>query len=250
MKLSPHNSAWIRFCRVILLQLMLFGMAVSAGASGPENVALVVNADSPSSLLMANHYVALRKIPASNVIYLDGIPDQEQINLTRFRNEILGPVLEQMDDRGITPQIDYIVYSSGFPTQIHMPDMLERFLAEGESSGQTINDQVRAAFTGFSSTTSLTYFARQVMNDDPSFMLLDSNWYMRRKDPSGEYLPTRSFHSSDVWTNAGTLTDDRRRGRSYFISTMLGVTRDEGLSESDNLAFLQRSVAADGIPPA
>ena len=38
---------------------------------GPENVLLLVNSNSLNSKTIANHYIALRNIPPSNVVYID-----------------------------------------------------------------------------------------------------------------------------------------------------------------------------------
>lgn len=61
-----------------LSAIVLFGLVVCTLASdafaggGPENLILVVNVDSASSKLLANHYIHGRGIPRSNVIYLEG----------------------------------------------------------------------------------------------------------------------------------------------------------------------------------
>ncbi|MDB4468584.1 hypothetical protein N9093_01865, partial [bacterium] len=66
-----------------LSAIILFGLAVCAqpcaaiAGGGPENLILIVNADSASSKLLANHYIHGRGIPRSNVIYLEGVPDRE-----------------------------------------------------------------------------------------------------------------------------------------------------------------------------
>ena len=65
-----------------LLLAILVGLFISIAASaalaggGPENVLLLVNANSDASKTIANHYIHWRQIPASNVLYLDwkGVP--------------------------------------------------------------------------------------------------------------------------------------------------------------------------------
>jgi hypothetical protein len=56
-------------CHAISLLLLILPSLALAGG-GPENVALVVNADSPDSVAVAGEYVRLRQIPALNVISL------------------------------------------------------------------------------------------------------------------------------------------------------------------------------------
>ena len=44
---------------------------VAFAGGGPENVLLLVNSNSSGSKTIANHYIQLRNIPASNVVYID-----------------------------------------------------------------------------------------------------------------------------------------------------------------------------------
>jgi hypothetical protein len=65
------TSVWRLFLpRAIAACSLLFATQAFAGG-GPENVLLLVNANSESSKTVANHYIALRQIPATNVLYID-----------------------------------------------------------------------------------------------------------------------------------------------------------------------------------
>ena len=82
--------------------VQVVGMVCAAqprAGGGPENVAVVVNADSWASLAMANAFIHLRQIPASNVIYLEGFSDFEQIDVAQFRERILKPVFGTLQQR-------------------------------------------------------------------------------------------------------------------------------------------------------
>ncbi|MDG1873776.1 MAG: TIGR03790 family protein [Mariniblastus sp.] len=233
----------------ILALLTLMNLALPGfGQGGAENVLLVVNEESSSSKLLANHYVHLRNIPRSHVVHLSGIAKREATDEADFIKTILQPVMKTIRERKLSNCIDYIVYSSDFPTMVNIPKfqqrLFERWKLEKKNSPL---DQRTYAPTA--SLTSLTYFANQVLDDDPSFMLLDANRYMRAKTDVSRYLPTRSFHSSDSWGKNGQVVDAASSGRSYFISTMLAVTCDEGISERAALDFLNNSVSADGTPP-
>ena len=74
-----------------------WGSRAAFAGGGPENYFLVVNSASASSLTIANHYIELRKIPSSNVLYLDWKRDLNTIDVNTFRTEILGPVLQAID---------------------------------------------------------------------------------------------------------------------------------------------------------
>ena len=103
--------------------LLIAGLVVPATARatvGPENLILVVNGDDIDSLTLANHYVDLRRIPGAHVIELTGLPDGPQISADDFRAKLLGPVLAEVDRRGLAEQIDAVVYSGGFPTRVDL----------------------------------------------------------------------------------------------------------------------------------
>lgn len=160
---------------ILLAALLTATPAVRAGLS-PESVALVVNADSWASLTVANEYVALRRIPARNVILLHGLTAPDYTDVNRFRNEILGPVLHELDVRGLRPQIDCITYSIDIPSAVDVSaDMA------GRSFGQTI--------TPVASTNSLTYLHEWVMKKDADYLRLDINRYSRRTLPLVDGAP-------------------------------------------------------------
>ncbi len=226
----------------------LFSCNLSA-QGGPENVLLVVNSQSDSSKLLANHYIELRKIPSTHVVYLDNVKYREFTDEENFRETVLQPAIDEITNRNLGTCIDYIVYSSDIPTAINIIGSQKRLFAQAEQQGQTIPEGSKRIFGSVASCTSLTYFAKQVLADDPTFMTPTANFYMRTRTGPGQYLPTRSFHASDRWTPQGELTDDPRRGRGFYISTILSVTRNWGLNEQDAVAALENSVSADGKPP-
>ncbi len=167
---------WILVWGLFLLTTASNPMACTAGG-GPENVVLVVNGDSATSKLIANFYIDGRLIPTRNVIYLNGIPDVEIIDLEIFRDKILKPVFQQIEERKIGNNIDYIVYSADFPTIIDIPKHAEKLAAELKQHGQTIQSEL---YLAQASLNSATYFAGAVLSDQPGYMLLDANTYYRQ----------------------------------------------------------------------
>lgn len=159
-----------------LLWVAPWGGAVSDAGGGPENLALVVNADSASSKLIANYYITGRKIPPSHVFYLNGISDKEKIDLTTFREKILLPLLQMIEERGVAASIDYIVYSADFPTVIDVTEDQKKFLQllRGQNvavPANLYNPQV--------SINALTYYAPLVVAEQPLYFALDGNTYYR-----------------------------------------------------------------------
>ena len=140
---------------------------------GPENVFLIVNEFSLSSKLIANHYADLRTIPESNIVYLKNVPDKDVVSIKQFKEIILEPVLNEIANRRLEGTIDYIVYSSGFPTRVSVKPH-QRLLMN--AAGKSFNSKY---FSPVASLTSMTYFASKVMADDPTYMTLSSNNYYR-----------------------------------------------------------------------
>ncbi len=173
----------------VFLALCLPGIAAAGG--GPENVVLVVNADSASSKMIANTYIRGRNIPARNVIYLNDIPDNEVTTMEFFREKILLPVMREIEARKLAPSVDYIVYSSDFPTVVNNREHLAKLKKQiEEQTGKQIQDRV---YSANGSITSLTYYAGAIISDEPGYMLLDSNSYYRQ--PAAVLL-RRPFHAA------------------------------------------------------
>ena len=168
-----------RFCSLFWLTLILCltcFSGTSAIAGGPENVLLVVNADSPSSKMIANYYVSMRKIPSTNVVYLNGIPPKEAMGLEDFKALILKPIFTEIAERQLGSHIDYIVYSSDFPTAINIPEHVKKLEELVQDKGIGFN---RKLYIATASINSLTYYAAAVLGDDPRYLSLDSNSYYR-----------------------------------------------------------------------
>jgi len=139
---------------------------------GAHNVVVVVNAASPSSLAIANEYIALRRVPPSNVVYLTGIPDEEESDFATLRNTILRPLFEEIDKRGIGDHIDCIAWSADFPTAYRFTPQARAYFDEKK---MPLNDATRA----IGSLNSLTFYYEAVFADQFAFMGGESNWYAR-----------------------------------------------------------------------
>lgn len=157
----------------------LRGLAVLAGlvstsaafaGLGPENVVLVVNGESSDSLRVASAYVNLRKIPAGNVVVLNGLSGKEFIDVEGFRKQILSPVLSAIEARGLNKQIDCITYSVDIPYSINV---------SGDVKGQKLPQVI----TQTASTNGLTYLMDWTAKGDADYLRLDINTYCRRRLP-------------------------------------------------------------------
>jgi uncharacterized protein (TIGR03790 family) len=220
----------------------LCGKSALAGG-GPENVLLLVNGNSPSSQTIANYYIQLRNIPASNVVYIDWSGPLDECGAIAFRDKILAPALAAIRDRKLAAQIDYIVYSNDFPWRIGLKTMFPK-------------EEFAAALKPYCSLNGATYLWHYFEETNPALVLPVVNWYLA---PSGSEndvrcqkladVPSRGFHSRYLWDREGKRTEDPTQGQSYFLSTMLGVTAGRGNTEAEIISYLRRSATADGTRP-
>jgi uncharacterized protein (TIGR03790 family) len=341
---------------LVCVVLAVSTLSSTGVAGGPENLLLVVNSESPSSLMIANHYIDLRGIPERNVVYLSEIPDREVIDVKVFKSKILEPILSQIEQRKLTGNIDYIVYSADFPTIIGIKSHQTKLLKMAEEQGTPIGGN-KKIYNAQASINSVTYFAQAVMQDEPAYMLLNSNYYYRgnaseilktpflgetqksylaavekiksdtdaavaelgklreqhpnqvavlvqlakahaenmdfeeateamkaaitsgwsfrqivEADPilskaisssSGfaavvnqvpdepiQMMPSIGFKRNRFWTQSGSYNRAPDQGRTYFLSTVLAVTRNHGCTERDALNSLKRNAVVDGTKPS
>ena len=234
---------------VVAFAAVALKVAPARAGGGPENYFLVVNSRSPSSLTIANHYIALRQIPATNVFYVDWDGDKFMTDVVTFRKRILEPTLLALDARELTTHIDGIVYSSDFPYNIDFNgDLPEK---DRHPADHPTNPQV-------GSITGLTFYYQQVLARQAVYANLRyvSNLYWRQivEDKQGtaanvykEASETRGFRSWYGWTGTGDLTE--AGGNRYLLSTMLGLTVGKGNTPAEVVNYLDRSAKVDGSRP-
>src|SRR5471032_552704 len=95
LRRSIHRT----FAALFAAAIVFASNAEMKAGGGPENVFLVVNQRSWASLTVANHYIRLRQIPPSNVLYLDWAGSSETSDILSFREQILRPVLAAIQRR-------------------------------------------------------------------------------------------------------------------------------------------------------
>tara|TARA_R110002049_G_scaffold47902_1_gene138410 strand:- start:115298 stop:117322 length:2025 start_codon:yes stop_codon:yes gene_type:complete len=154
---------------LILGVLAVAGDSIALAGISPENVVVVVNADSVDSRTVANHYVDLRDIPSSNVIMLSDVPAGLIINLDDFKDRILTPLLQEIDSRKLSGQTRVVAYSAGFPTAVKVN---KHHAAFKDLNAKRVQNPV-------ASLTGLTYFYRMILSDVPVYLSLGANLYAR-----------------------------------------------------------------------
>ena len=180
--LLPGVCSFLRLIVFVAILLAIFGSSQAAIAGGgPENVVLVVNANSASSKMLANHYIQLRKIPPRNVIYLEGIGDREIAGWKHFKKIIFEPLIAEMDRRKLAGSVDYIVYSSDFPTAIEITKHQKAFFELLNKNNGGKPNPLAKIYNADASLTSLTYFIGAAMQENPGYLMMDSNNYYRNR---------------------------------------------------------------------
>ncbi|MGC4002035.1 MAG: hypothetical protein QM811_02350 [Pirellulales bacterium] len=215
----------------------LFGLtpASAVAGGGPENVLLVVNGENADSITVANHYVNLRDVPPSHVVYLDKIPTAVVIDVAAYRTTILEPLLAAMRGRGLSEQIDVIAFSTGFPTGVA--------LAADLPSG------VKLAGVPVGSLTGLTFaYSASGSKNAAAYTNLGYNRYFRPVVGAEQKQPTHGFRAWYGWGAGGELLE--AGGERYILSAMLGVGGANGNTPAETLADLRSSAKADGTRPA
>jgi uncharacterized protein (TIGR03790 family) len=230
-----HFIRWAAFVCIFVV----IGTNPAYAGGGPENVLLIVNANSDSSKTIANNFIALRKIPVSNVVYIDWKGNLEIGSALNWRDKILKPALKVIEERHLMAQIDYIVYSSDFPWRVELAPLFPDHKFQGP-------------FDPFASITGVTYLMPFVNGNDPNLVRPDVNLYVpgpieanadRCKQLAN--VPSRGFRSRYFWDASGNRSTDPKQGFRYVLSTMLGVTQGRGNTVDEVISYLRRSASAD-----
>ena len=215
---------------VALLTTGIDGTVFAGG--GPQNLALIVNPNDVNSLAVANCYIELRGVSPSNVIFIPWTVDVRSTSGAQFRNRILAPALKEMELRGIAEQIDYLVFSSGYP---YLIDFVPVF------KGQTFPPQARPT----ASLTAAAYLYQFVLANSPDMFAANANLYYAPN--VGGVSRSRAFSASSEWKPNGEPTSSG--GMKYLLSTALGITHGRGNSVDEIIASLRRAKLADGSKP-
>jgi hypothetical protein len=238
----PTNVMLRRLAAVLLLVVMVLGRARPCQAGGgPENLFLVVNSNSWASVTVANEFIALRGIPAANVLYLDWRESIENISGATFREKLLSPAIEAMKLRGLFHQIDYIVYSSDLPYCVNLKADFPKDTNFPQAATPTV------------SINSATYLWYLVIANVHAALELNANQYMRNFTNRQQQLvretdpPTHGFRSWYGWDFEGRLREGG--GQPYMLSTMLAYTSGRGNSVAEAVRYLRASRSADGTFP-
>src|SRR5678815_5558322 len=114
--LMPHRGSSC-ILPMLLAGVLLLVCAHAAAAQSAENVAVVVNDNSPDSQRVAEYYIRRRAIPSPNVIRIR-TSVEETIERAQYSATIELPITEALSVRGLQDRILYIVLTKGVPLRI------------------------------------------------------------------------------------------------------------------------------------
>ncbi|MEI7809648.1 MAG: TIGR03790 family protein, partial [Verrucomicrobiota bacterium] len=251
----PMNPLRFRpLCHFIPRRLAVAGLAAALGwlaagkgfaGGGPQNVLVVVNGSSQSSLEVANEYQRLRNIPERNVFYLQasntaafytGGDLRRIMTGASFRTNCLWPVLSYIRANGMTNHIDYILYSTDIPTQIDVTS----------ETNSSYNIAYHISGTAYFSITAMTQFGDLVEPVNTASNLAGA-WVSCFRDnvyhSNSPATFTTNFTHATVWGTNNSLPE------RYYISTVLGWTHWFGNTTEELKNYLARSRNADGTRP-
>lgn len=101
--------------RTALLSVVAFSSAASAG--NPENVLVVVNANSATSRSIGEYYARRRSIPSANVCTIKA-PPQETVSRDEYNRSIATGVGSCLKAKRLVEQVLYIVTTQGVPLRV------------------------------------------------------------------------------------------------------------------------------------
>ncbi|MGD9632572.1 MAG: TIGR03790 family protein [Pirellulales bacterium] len=230
--------------RYLALSLLPFVAGSALAGGGPENVLLLVNSNSVDSKTIANHYIALRKIPPTNVVYIDWRGGREGCQGQYFSAQILQPAIKAIGERKLDAQIDYVVYSCDFPWKVSLQPLFP-------------DEKFNQATHPWASINGATYLWQFIRDKNPALVMPITNWYV--SPPADQQniqrcqalasATSRGFRSQFYWAPDGKPTNNAGNGQTYLLSTSLGVTTGRGNTLAEILAYLRRGVEADGTQP-
>ena len=128
----PRPFAACLRCFLAAPVAMVLWVAPPVLAQSPENVAVVINDNSPDSQRIGEHYARTRALPASNVLRIRVSPD-ETVPRGVYVSTIEAPIAAAIGRAGLQDRILYLVLTKGVPLRISGTTGLSGTLASVDS---------------------------------------------------------------------------------------------------------------------
>lgn len=199
--------------RLLLLAIVVCVLAATPALcwNNPENVLVVRNGNSVTSMNIADYYVARRGIPAGNVVTVFTIDSSissanETISNASYLSQIETPILNYLTANGLTNTIQYIVLTKGIP--IRTSAAYNGFPTHNKSV-----DSMLAALN------LVTYNAVNFIDDKGTPQTSDDIYY-------------GTVYANYYWNNPNTFTHQSLGG--YIVTRLDGYTEDDAKALVDN----------------
>ena len=169
---------WAMTILILLFANLCLGQCSSAMARGigPENILLVVNATSPESLAIANHYIHFRDVPPQNVVYLNKITIVEGSDgstrpnqIFSFRDHRTGQGSDQSEGTRGPNRLHRLF--RWLPNENRPPSPNGSVLKQ---NGKKYDSKIHGTW---GSITSQTYLAEQLFSPSIKIFESNANWY-------------------------------------------------------------------------
>jgi len=206
----------------LLVGVCLALAAAPASAGGtPEAAVLIVDPGTAESMYIANYYKDARKIPDSNVFYMEpGAADYDEFGAAN-----LPGLFGSLENHCIEDHVDYVIIPPG--GSFYVP-----------AAGHVSDGCSPVTRFSIASCYTLAFIEDDILGGLP---MSHPNHFQK---PNWQ---ARGFDSRVRWFN-GDPSDDPN-ARRYFIGAMLGYTGERGNTLAEIVAMIDRSVAVDGTFP-
>lgn len=110
------STYWILFSVTTVLRF------AGNATTNHDDVAVIVNTNSPTSIAIGNYFRTARSIPATNMIYVavDTAEEIQSISFNSLRSQVEG----YMTSNNLTNTINYLVTTKGIPLKVNRGDAL------------------------------------------------------------------------------------------------------------------------------
>jgi uncharacterized protein (TIGR03790 family) len=197
-----------------LLVLLSFDIGTLYAVPGPDNVALLVNRNSESSMNLAQYYMEQRYIPISHRCNLD-LTEDIDITLTQFKETLYLPLQQCL--AGHLEHIEAIVMMRGTPLRVQIP--------------HTRDDAPYVTL----STSSLLAWAHTKTRDGQS--ILDQSLIQTR--PCGSNICWSAYYENP-W-RSGAFYSDWSRFKDQLEWKMHLVTRIDALDDIQAITLIDNA---------
>jgi len=106
--------------RFVLLTISWTPLVSLCFGLGANDVVVVINPESPTSIAIGEYYAQVRGIPEDNICYLpEGTPTREGITYEEYKNFIKDPIKYYLLQKGLLFDVKCIVTTKGVPLKIY-----------------------------------------------------------------------------------------------------------------------------------